>query len=98
MESHVYESYVDFTITLPVYFAFDGFVEIKYRIDSSNLNVIKFLVDGDIVMFDNDDIEEWQIYRYNVKKGSHILDWVYSKFNGVNNGEFLAAEIEYILI
>jgi len=41
--------YIDFTVTYPTYFMEEGNIELKYRVDATNLNVFKFIVDGEIV-------------------------------------------------
>lgn len=99
MTSRMTDVYIDFTVTYPGYFIEEGEIEVKFRVDATNLNVFKFIVDGEIVhsVFSQPD-DDWQIYNYDVKKGSHVLQWVYTKFNSKDGGVFLAAEIERIII
>lgn len=48
MVSHVMDVYVDFKVTYPVYLATNGQLIVKFRVDDSDLNVFKILVDGEI--------------------------------------------------
>lgn len=74
MKSRMTDVYIDFTVTYPAYFVTEGYIEIKYRVDATNLNVFKFIVDGEIVhsVFSQPN-DDWQIYDYNVRRGSHVL-------------------------
>lgn len=49
MTSRMTDVYIDFTVTYPGYFIEDGEIEVKFRVDATNLNVFKFIVDGEIV-------------------------------------------------
>lgn len=74
MTSRMTDVYIDFTVTYPVYFMEEGEIEVKFRVDATNLNVFKFIVDGEIVhsVFSQPN-DDWQIYNYDVKRGSHVL-------------------------
>jgi hypothetical protein len=45
MYSSLVDVYVSFLVTYPVFFVSEGYFEIKYKIDNSETNAFKVLVD-----------------------------------------------------
>jgi len=74
MESQMTDVYTDFTMTYPAYFMKEGNIEVKFRVDATELNAFKFIVDGEIVhLISNQPNDDWQVYSYDVTKGAHVL-------------------------
>jgi len=74
MTSKMTDVYIDFTVTYPAYFMEEGNIEVKFRVDATNLNVFKFIVDGEIEhAISNQPNDDWQVYKYDVTKGAHVL-------------------------
>jgi hypothetical protein len=71
-------------------------VETKWRKDVSELSGFKFVVDGEPSFGIPLGSDEWHTLRHPVAQGQHLFEWVFTKYQ--SEGNFLAAEIEYILI
>ena len=71
-------------------------METKMRKDISDLSGFKLVVDSEPAFEIPLGSDEWHTFRHPVAQGQHLFEWVFTKYQSESN--FIAAEIEYILI
>lgn len=79
-------------------------MEFKYRKDTKapgNNGVLKLLVDGKVVMIDEElaNAGEWKVFRHKFSESGHyVISIVYMKHQIKEETDQLSAEIEYIRV